>query len=224
MGLDGVELLLDVEERFGIRISDEHTERIRTAGDLYLYVLGRVQGVEDGRCRSAVVFYQLRRALISAIDADRAIVRLATPVTQLVGNRGPHWTWRQLQPHLEFNLPGLRYPKWLGPAVAAGLILAVITAVAGLSWNFAVGCAFPGVVLLSLVLLSRLATGQAQVPDSCRTVRDVVETITKKIPTGAATRPDAVWGTVQELISDVTGVARENIKRESRLVGDLNLS
>jgi acyl carrier protein len=223
MGLDGVELVMDVEDRFGIRIPDGHAERIRTAGDLYLYVLGRVQRLKDGRCRSAVVFYRLRTALISAFDADRALVRLNTPVAQLVGNQAPHRAWKQLEQHLEFNLPGLRYPKWLGPGLLGGLICAVIAAVVGFNWSVVAGCALPLVILLSLVPLNRLATAQARVPTSCNTIRGLVGTIVARMPSDAETEPDAVWDTVRELISDITGVPRDSIKRDSRLVEDLNL-
>ena len=38
MGLDIVELVMEVEETFGIDIPDHDAERLRTVGDLYWYV------------------------------------------------------------------------------------------------------------------------------------------------------------------------------------------
>ena len=38
MGLDIVELVMEVEETFGIDIPDQDAERLRTVGDLYWYV------------------------------------------------------------------------------------------------------------------------------------------------------------------------------------------
>jgi acyl carrier protein len=34
MGLDAIEIILEVEDRFGITISDAESEQIRTVGDL----------------------------------------------------------------------------------------------------------------------------------------------------------------------------------------------
>ena len=39
MGLDGVELVLAIEDSFGVEIPDEDAERIITVGDLNDYVL-----------------------------------------------------------------------------------------------------------------------------------------------------------------------------------------
>ena len=41
MGLDSVELLMDVEERFGIRIPDEEAAQMRTVAELYACILRR---------------------------------------------------------------------------------------------------------------------------------------------------------------------------------------
>ncbi len=223
MGLDAVELVMEVEDRFGISIPDGPAKQIRTAGDLYVYVLGRVQRLKDGTCRSAVVFYGLRTALFSAFDVDRALVRLDTPVSELFGDRAPHRAWGQLQQKLEFNLPGLRYPKWVGPAFAASLICAAASALVGFMLDFAAGCALPFLVLLAFLPLIPLANAQARVPDSCSTVRGFVRTIVDNMPADAEADPDAVWHTVGELIADTAGVPADSVKRDSRFVEDLNI-
>jgi acyl carrier protein len=39
MGLDAVELVMEVEERFGVRIADDEVLPMRTRGDLHDYLL-----------------------------------------------------------------------------------------------------------------------------------------------------------------------------------------
>ena len=220
MGLGGVGLLMDVEERFGIRIPDAHAERIRTAGDLYLYVLGRVQRLKDERCRSAVVFYCLRSALLHTLNVDRRSVRPDAAVADLLGSSTPHGAWRQLQKQIEFNLPDLQYPWWLFPASLATIASAAII---GLAWTLAAACILPLVALLPVVLLIHWADSRARVPAACSTVGGLVSSIVAEMPTDAETEPTAAWDTVRELISDMTGVPRDNITRGSRLAKDLNL-
>ena len=62
MGLDGVELIMWIEEEFEIQIADDDAERMRTVGDLIDHIIQRVdldpQRVED-RVR-AMVAEQMR--------------------------------------------------------------------------------------------------------------------------------------------------------------------
>ncbi len=63
MGLEGVELVMNVEEAFGIRISDQDASEVRTVGqccDLIERILSR-GGQEP--CSTGATFYRLRRAL-----------------------------------------------------------------------------------------------------------------------------------------------------------------
>jgi acyl carrier protein len=42
MGLDSVELLLAIEEEFGLDIPDREAEKLVTVGNTYTYLLGRL--------------------------------------------------------------------------------------------------------------------------------------------------------------------------------------
>jgi len=41
-GFDGIEVVMDVEDTFGVAIPDKEAEQIRSAGELYEYVVRRV--------------------------------------------------------------------------------------------------------------------------------------------------------------------------------------
>lgn len=45
--LDTVEMLMEAERKYGIRIPDEETSGIATVGDLYQVVLNKIQGNEE---------------------------------------------------------------------------------------------------------------------------------------------------------------------------------
>lgn len=83
MGLDTVELVIDVEDEFGIKIDDEDAPNILTVGALVRYVARkkglRVQEVRQPDplpyCASARAFYSLRRLLMSEFGAARHSIR-----------------------------------------------------------------------------------------------------------------------------------------------------
>lgn len=68
MGLSSFEIVLEVEEAFGISIPSDEAEKIRTVGDLHALILKLVSHCEhnSNRCLSAATFYELRRAIWSS--------------------------------------------------------------------------------------------------------------------------------------------------------------
>jgi len=66
MGLDAVELVLSVEEEFGINIDDADSENLITPRILSDYVIARLGSVggTKGRCLSQAAFYRIRSVLV----------------------------------------------------------------------------------------------------------------------------------------------------------------
>lgn len=55
MGLEGVELVLDVEERFETSVPDTQAERIQTVGDLHSFLMNRIRSQNSDSCPSAAI-------------------------------------------------------------------------------------------------------------------------------------------------------------------------
>jgi hypothetical protein len=66
MGLDTVELVLAIEDEFGIRISDRIAQTLRTPGDVADYVMTRVRTEANSLCLAQAGFYRVRAALHSS--------------------------------------------------------------------------------------------------------------------------------------------------------------
>ena len=75
MGMDGVEIVMTVEERFGIEISNPEAEQIVTPGELIDLVLRKVTTSETATCPSRRAFHAVRRALIMELNCNRNTVR-----------------------------------------------------------------------------------------------------------------------------------------------------
>jgi hypothetical protein len=78
MGLDGVELMVRVEQAFQISISDPVAARILTPRDLIDYVSSLVVVESSERCETQKIFYTIRQSL-----STRASIQLDTKLTEL---------------------------------------------------------------------------------------------------------------------------------------------
>ena len=93
MGLDSVELIMAVEEKFGIEITDKEAGEIRTVGDMHQVVVGKLSLTDKSLCWTQKAFYLLRRNAISLFGVAR---HSFTPDTKLGSfipkqHRRQHW-------------------------------------------------------------------------------------------------------------------------------------
>ena len=127
MGLELVELVLEVEDTFGFSIADEDAAGLTTMGKLYDYVLAhRFRGKQDA-CLSSITFYKIRQALMSVLEIPRDAVRVSTELPAIIPKRRRR-TWRAIEKTTGWRLPWLRRPRWvvtLATLAALGLGAAV---------------------------------------------------------------------------------------------------
>lgn len=62
MGLDSVEILMKVEDTFGIKIPDQEAEKILTVGDFHNSVWRHLSEKHSDKCKSQNLFYKLRKS------------------------------------------------------------------------------------------------------------------------------------------------------------------
>ena len=84
MGLEGVELVMDVEDRFGTSFPDAELERMQTVGDLLNFIMARIRSQNSDACPSAAMFYPIRKILVDQFNVDRSNVRPSTRLESLV--------------------------------------------------------------------------------------------------------------------------------------------
>lgn len=113
MGLDTVELIMDVEDAFGVKIPDADAAEMRTVGQLWEYLSERVEFDREGPCASAAAFYRLRRGLVAATNLEKSAFRPATRLDSLISNFDRRRVWREIRAHTSLELPELQ----LGPAL-----------------------------------------------------------------------------------------------------------
>ncbi len=96
MGLDSVELVLNVEDRFNIALADNQCSRVRTVADLAALVMASLPA-DNGRCQTAVAFHELRRWLMTHAGIERSRTRPAARLDELLPS--PRKIWKAFTRH-----------------------------------------------------------------------------------------------------------------------------
>ena len=244
MGLDGVELVMEVEGRFRVSIPDEEAGEIRTVGDLYRYLLAKLPGSPEPRCQSAMAFYRLRRGLIDVCAAGRDAVRPSTPLDELIPLSGRRGAWAALGDSLGWRLPRLHRPAWLVRSLEVlfyvltlgwlAVCLEVVPRVplpaadpAGSFVGFLI-VEVAAALLFAIVASFLTAPFATCVPEDSRTVRGLVGATIRLNPAAIGAldgryHQSEVWRSLCELVSEQLGVDPERLTEQTRFVEDLGM-
>lgn len=110
MGLDGVELLMAVEEEFGIEIPDHAAEKMTTVGDTYEFLKRELKAVPPNHCLKQKLFFKFRRALIENYKIDRREITLEKKLKDLVEAKDLKEGWPFMTLYSELEYPGFKVP------------------------------------------------------------------------------------------------------------------
>lgn len=228
MGMDGVELIMAVEEAFEIQIPDEEAEQIRTVIDLYTLIWSKLpQAVPPRGCQSSATFYRIRRALMEQCGIPRWEVRPAARLEALLPPEQRREDWRLLRRTTGMWLPELELPQpmsvaWtaFGWVVLSGCLMAYFVS----PLSVALGCSLAGLVLTAKIQ-ERLNLHAVQVPASCATVGSAVRYAVARtsVPSarGKTWKPEEVWNRVRRLIAHEYDIPLEEVTPQASFVDDL---
>lgn len=116
MGLDGVELVMSVEETFGFEFSDPEVEKIATVGDFYDAVWEKIkykEQLDNKRCKSSVLFYKIRNLFIIKYKIKRENIKPNSKLESIIPKKAIKDEWIIISRDLKLKLPKLVLPSWL---------------------------------------------------------------------------------------------------------------
>ena len=229
MGLDTIELVMDVEETFNIKIADEDAQTLETVGDLYDHVIKNVATAPTGKCLTASAFYDVRAALADCGIQDR--FGPSTPLTAVLPRSKRRSFWSNLSRSMGLKLPSLVRPSWV---VKLNILATFASSGAAAYWLMGsehTEILFPLLALPSLFLFGYLAAVATQplatnYAPSFETFRGLSEQLVainfKEISAkhGPMGRND-VWAVLRRLIATNLGVDENEVIREANFVRDL---
>lgn len=225
MGLDGVELIMALEDEFGIEIPDRDLADVRTVGDLHALITAKLAAVAaGGGCPTSAAFYYLRAGLVTATGRERRSITPDSRLSELLPRAGRRRRWRQVLETAGVYLPPLRFPRavegvitvaalavWLGPFVA---LLLSGTLARALAWLFCVG---PLVALLFITALDSVVERFCEClpPAGDLTLGDLARKV------AASWSPENAWERVQAVVVAELRVDPARVTPEADLARDL---
>jgi acyl carrier protein len=235
MGLDYVELVLALESRFKIHISDEEAGSVRTVGDLYQVVLANLKIEPEGEsrgCLTSAAFYRTRRALVNALSLDRRDIRPSTPLEPILPWTKRRRLWRCLQSKTELSIPKLRHPNWIQMTLlATGVLVAMVpirsrpldlnTALTAIGLSLLGLCVAALFMRITMPLALGFPSGVVTVGDLAKSVLAInYSRLLEEI--GQQNRKD-VWDALCAVMIEQLGVKASQIKPDASIANDLRI-
>lgn len=236
MGLELVEIIMDIENAFGIRFvpSDFEDERVQTVGGLFDKLTEKLNSprVPSGICIRMFVFHQLRRRLVESCAVHRNQIRPTTIISQIIPRSRRIEVWNDLADKTGLRFPPLRdYGWWVL------LQFTVPPTVVYFLWKhlpseLAVVFGLVAIVVIPLAIRSCIGVckGVASIlcrpPKNCKTVRDLVEQIVSMnqgslIGSGDVWSHESTWKRFHEIVVSTLAVSPDEVTREARWKEDL---
>ena len=230
MGLDGVELVLEAEESFGISLADDEMPKIVTVGQFYDAIMRELPSSEKKFCLSAVTFHKLRQVLLTVTGRQREEVRPGTGLATLLPRRQRKAGWRKMQQLSGLRFPRLRLPRWgIHVAVICLVLFAVAIGALAVGWPWHWLLILPGFVVFLLACWAVDAFFGTELPKHFQTVGELAKAVLAKNfakLSGEVADYDRneVWESVRILVADQLDVDLEKVTKESRFVADLGMN
>lgn len=131
MGLDGVELLMALEEAFGVEIKDDEAVKAVMPKLVIDLIYAKVRHADQKVCPSQRAFYVLRKACVRQLGANRKTFSPDTRIRSIIFPAREAIDWKTLQSVVDARRwPELDRPQWLQHVLrmlAVGAFLACIT-------------------------------------------------------------------------------------------------
>ena len=106
MGLDTVELLVEVEKKFDISIPDKEAENIYTVADFADSVFAKIITKPTKNCLTQILFYKIKNG-INQLSIENKNVNPDLQILDILPNNDLKNKWLQLGVILGLNLPEL---------------------------------------------------------------------------------------------------------------------
>lgn len=225
MGLDGVELVMEFEDSFGVELTDEETIAAQTPRMVIDLILSKLETAQETGCLSQRAFYLVRRTLTEHVGVARRAITADTELRTLIGRNRAAQLWPTLERAVQARVwPALARPALLVAALyTLGCAVFVGAFFAALPTGVIEGAGFAFVVTLVFAVAVTLAIEryQTRIPDELRQIRDLIPY--------AGTSDQIAWTRekvsliVKMLVIEQLGLSESDYHEDARFAEDLGM-
>ena len=222
MGLDGVELIMAVEEEFKIAISDSDEEKCVTVGKLVDLVYSQLRHSSHEPCASQHGFYIVRRHLLDTFGLRRVEIKPETRLDALIGKASRRERWRDLGVSLAEDTkrwPALVRPKWMTILLSLLVVGSCLCLVVFTRLPF-VG-AFFAAVIIGIMGACLTIPFKREFPTRFSRVQDLAQFIAT-LDAGVWSK-DEVFQKVRAITVEQLGVKESQVTLEAKFLDDLGV-
>lgn len=224
MGLDGVELVMTVEEEFQIAISDSEASDCTTVRKLVELVHSRLRHNSKDPCPSQHSFYLARQKLINLLHVQRNEIKPDTNLEEIIPRKNRKNLWKKVTSAMsegEFFRGRLDRPKWMAYSSFPAFLL-LPCAILKFWYDFPFTLAF----ILSLPVYVVLEWGTRRLfsiefPDGMSQVKDLIKLV-KSLDSKTWTEEE-VFVKIRTMTAEQLGVDELLVTLDARFVDDLGL-
>lgn len=224
MGLDGLELIMAIEEEFQIAITEEESSKIETPNNLTDLVFSKLRKSSQEVCPSQHGFYTVRKTLIKHLSVQRNEVGVETNLSELIPSKSRKKIWKNLLFTLSngqtVDVP-LTRPKWIKILILVLFLVAFSTAMFQTGYEISLSLVFSLGCLALLVILTSFSFMRNEFPPNFQKVKDLIR-IVGSLESRVWSRPD-VYDRVKAIIVKRLGVKEEEVFPNSHFVNDLGM-
>lgn len=232
MGLDSIELLIEVEKAFDISIPDEEAEKIINVGDLHNTVLKHLNQKETDKCKSQSLYYNLRKNLSESYNIPKQNILPNFSLNNIfpVKKRRKVYSDYAIEnnlilPSLTLNKPWRIFLTFIGiSTILGGLALSVIlkSYYDYPIWIYII----PIIGIIITIYLSKILEPLRRTihPDSLRNfTREVLTLNYSRLYKNQEVNRKEIETIINNIISDKIGLSLEEISPEKKFHDDLGI-
>jgi acyl carrier protein len=218
MGLDGVELVMALEESFGVTITDAEAEACATPGAVTEMIFGKLRTSDEQECVSQRAFYLLRNGLTRTLGVSRRSVVLAADIRSFKTERSERKVWDDLKIAVQArSWPHLVRPPWLVVSLWLLSLGIFCGLVAVFPWELAAFCS--GLLAYAAVQITRPFC--SRIPARFSRIRELVPFVgTSDV---IAWTRDQVASLVKKLVIGQLGLPEGQYREDAHFVRDLGM-
>jgi hypothetical protein len=229
MGLDSVELLIDIENTFQITFTNTEAEKIATVGAMYEKILEKIDYDKHNKCNSQVMFYKFRQLLSYHCKINKNEITPKTKLQDLFNIITIKQKWKDIQNDLYFKIPDLQRSKILQTSLLVLTIFGGFTTL-GLFSDLIIDSSIKHKVFSMLIILVLMILWLSSVPlkkhHKYETVGELIKGILPiniKILDLKIQNNEDVLDVLKFIIHDKMGIPIDEIQLHSHFVNDLRI-